>query len=51
LGIEHARVLAAGLPHVQNAEIDSPLGHMAWRPQPGSAETEFLIRTVRAFLG
>jgi homoserine O-acetyltransferase len=51
LGIEHARVLAAGLPHVQNAEIDSPLGHMAWRPQPGSAETDFLIRTVRTFLG
>jgi len=51
LGIEHSRVLAAGLNRVENAEIDSHLGHMAWRPQPGSAETEFLIRTVRAFLG
>ena len=50
LGVQGARQLAAGIARCQYQEIDSTKGHLAWRAVPGSAQTEFVTRQVRAFL-
>ncbi|HPU53599.1 MAG TPA: alpha/beta fold hydrolase [Burkholderiaceae bacterium] len=50
LGIEEGRRIAAGVPGARCEEIDSLRGHMAWRPVPGAAETEFTTRHIRDFL-
>ena len=51
LGVESARQIAAGVRDGRCAEIDSARGHMAWRAVPGSAETDFVTRQIRGFLG
>lgn len=51
LGIETARQIAAGVRGARCEEIDSQRGHMAWRAVPGSAETAFVTRHIRGFLG
>jgi homoserine O-acetyltransferase len=50
LGLRSAREIAQGLRHAEYAEIDSPKGHLAWRPVAGSAETMAMTRHVRSFL-
>ena len=51
LGLQGAHEIAAGIAHAHCSHIDSPLGHLAWRAQPGSPQTRFVTREVRAFLG
>lgn len=50
LGLEEGRRIAAGVAGARLVEIDSPLGHMAWRPVPGSPATTLVTRAVRDFL-
>ena len=50
LGIETARQIATGVAGARCEEIDSLRGHVAWRPVPGSPETAFVTRHIRAFL-
>jgi homoserine O-acetyltransferase len=51
LGLEGARQIAAGIPGSIYSEIDSWKGHLAWRPEPGSLQTQFVTREIRQFLG
>ncbi len=50
LGIESARQIAQGIASAELAEIDSPTGHLAYRPIPGAAASDFITQRVRAFL-
>lgn len=50
LGLQSAKLIAQGVRHAEYAEIDSYKGHLAWRPVPGSAESQFVTRHVRSFL-
>lgn len=50
LGVRTAQLIAQGVQHASYVEVDSIKGHLAWRPQPGSSETEFVTRHVRSFL-
>jgi homoserine O-acetyltransferase len=45
-----ARWLRAALRHATYAEIPGDLGHRALAPPPGSAEADFIDRTIRGFL-
>jgi len=51
LGLEGARQIAEGVPGARCEVIDSLRGHMAWRPVPGSPETQFMTRHIRDFIG
>lgn len=51
LGSGEGRVIAEGVEDCVYAEFESPRGHIAWRPVPGSPETQFITRHVRDFLG
>jgi homoserine O-acetyltransferase/O-succinyltransferase len=44
------RRLRAGLPHASYVEIPGDLGHRAVSAPPGTAEGDFIDRTVRAFI-
>jgi homoserine O-acetyltransferase len=50
LGLRTAQQIAEGVRHAKYAEIDSPRGHLAWRPLRGSPETAFITSHVRTFL-
>lgn len=50
LGVETARTIAEGVGDAEYVEVDSTLGHLAWRPRDGSAQTAFITRHVRSFL-
>jgi len=50
LGIESARQIAQGIRSAELAEIDSPTGHLAYRPIPGAPASDFITQRVRAFL-
>lgn len=51
LGVEGAKEIAQGIQHATYCEVDSNTGHMAWRPVPGSPQTQIVTRHVREFLG
>lgn len=50
LGYTEGVRIAQGVPGAQLVTIDSPLGHMAWRPVPGSPVTDQVTRAIRDFL-
>ena len=50
LGLDGARRIRDGVKQASYAEIPSDLGHRAARPVPGTPETEFIDRQIRAFL-
>ena len=50
LGIDSARQIAQGIRAAELAEIDSPTGHLAYRPIPGAPASDFITQRVRAFL-
>jgi homoserine O-acetyltransferase/O-succinyltransferase len=50
LGLDGARRIRDGVKQTSYAEIPSDLGHRAARPAPGTPETDFIDRQVRAFL-
>jgi homoserine O-acetyltransferase len=50
LGLDGARRIRDGVKNATYAEIPSELGHRAARPVPGSPETDFIDRQIRAFL-
>jgi homoserine O-acetyltransferase len=49
-GLDGARRIRDGAKHASYAEIPSDLGHRAARPAPGTPETDFIDRQIRAFL-
>lgn len=51
LGIAAARQIAHGIERSDYREVDSPLGHLAWRAVPGSPQTRDVTRHIREFLG
>jgi homoserine O-acetyltransferase len=51
LGVEGARQIAAGIAGSVYSEVDSWKGHTAWRPEPGSLQTQFVTKEIRQFLG
>jgi homoserine acetyltransferase len=50
LGLDGAHRIRDGVKNATYAEIPSELGHRAARPVPGSPETDFIDRQIRAFL-
>jgi homoserine O-acetyltransferase len=50
LGVGSARLIHRLAPRSDYVEINSPRGHLAWRPIPGSDETTLIWRTVSAWL-
>ncbi len=50
LGIDGARRIRDGVKSATYAEIPTDLGHRAARPAPGTPETDFIDRQIRAFL-
>ncbi len=50
LGLDGARRIRDEVKQASYAEIPSDLGHRAARPLPGSPETDFIDRQIRAFL-
>jgi homoserine O-acetyltransferase len=50
LGLEGARRIRDGVKHASYVEIPSDLGHRAARSDPGTPESEFIDRQIRAFL-
>ena len=50
LGLAGARRIRDGIKQAIYAEIPSDLGHRAARPLPGTPETDFVDRQIRAFL-
>jgi homoserine O-acetyltransferase len=50
LGLNGARRIRDEVKHASYAEIPSDLGHRAARPAPGTPETDFVDRQIRAFL-
>ena len=50
LGVEGAKELAQGLQQATYREVDSNWGHLAWRPVPGSTQTNAVTKYVREFL-
>lgn len=51
LGVEGAKEIARGIAQAEYREVDTPLGHSAWRARPGSPHTQAITRYVREFLG
>ena len=50
LGLDGARGIRDGIDQASYAEIPSDLGHRAARLRPGTPETDFIDRQIRAFL-
>ncbi|MFC3340592.1 alpha/beta fold hydrolase [Paracandidimonas soli] len=50
LGIDGARQIAQQAQEADYAEIQSNLGHLAWRAVPGSPQTTFLTKTISTWL-
>jgi homoserine O-acetyltransferase/O-succinyltransferase len=50
LGLNGARRIRDEVKQASYAEIPSDLGHRAARPAPGTSETDFVDRQIRAFL-
>jgi homoserine acetyltransferase len=50
LGLNGARRIRDEVKQASYAEIPSDLGHRAARPAPGTPETDFVDRQIRAFL-
>jgi homoserine O-acetyltransferase len=50
LGLGGARRIRDGVKSATYAEIPTELGHRAARPVPGTPETDFIDRQIRAFL-
>jgi homoserine O-acetyltransferase len=50
LGLEGARRIREGVKSATYAEIPTELGHRAARLAPGTTETEFIDRQIRAFM-
>src|SRR5713226_8089243 len=50
LGLDGARRIRDEVKQASYAEIPSDLGHRAARPAPGTPETDFVDRQIRAFL-
>lgn len=50
LGLPQAQALAAALPRGTLTVFESPKGHLAWRAEPGSAQTRQITAAVREFL-
>lgn len=50
LGLDGARRIRDGVKQASYAEIPTELGHRAARPVPGTPETDFIARQIRAFL-
>ena len=50
LGVDGARQIRDGVKQASYAEITSDLGHRAARPAPGTPESEFIDRQIRALL-
>jgi homoserine O-acetyltransferase/O-succinyltransferase len=50
LGLDGARRIRDDVKQASYAEIPSDLGHRAARPVPGTPETDFIDRQIRAFL-
>jgi homoserine O-acetyltransferase/O-succinyltransferase len=49
-GLDGARRIRDGVKQASYGEIPSDLGHRAGRPAPGTPETDFIDRQIRAFL-
>ncbi len=47
---DSAREIAHCAPHATYQEIPSSFGHLAWRANPGSTETDFVTQAVTQFL-